>query len=366
MTRSLAVVGGLLVVAGGAALWWWSAAAGGGGAASSSPPAFDRRQVLADVGRLVIRPTLEDLERATAALAEAPDGPRWRRARLAWKRCEAFGFGPAKDLHIAQIIDFHPPRPGPLARFLEGDDPATAAALARSGAVRRGFGALEYMLFGPAADRREARAVALRQAMAQDIDGRARALGEAWLRGAGERPAYLEELTRAGAGSETFAMAQLGIDHLVSQLIVLVNEMAADRLGRPLGQRAGGTPQPARVESRWAAQSIPDLLATLDGVESVYRAARVVDGERAGEDGVGLDDLARHLDPELDARLQAAIAAARAALGRIERPLARAVEADPAPVEAAAEALAALHRLLATDLVGKLGVRYAFSDADGD
>ena len=318
-------------------------------------PSYDRSQVVVATVRRVIAPAYvefeeraEALEAATRAWASDPTPANleatrtaWREARAAWKWTEAFDFGPADDAHVNSNLDFWPAIPDRIEARLAEPRP-----LDQLGATERGLPVLEYLLFGPAGGdpvRRTAYVVLL----AGDVVAQARFLRGAW---EGE---YGADFATAGSGSRSYPTVESAVVRIVYRMAQLVRKAADLKLGRPLGHRTGGAPQPETVESRFSEGSIADLISNFEGLERLY-----VDG--------GLSDLVRTLDPALDARVRAAVGEVLAAVRSIPAPLSRTVESDPEKGEVAFRAVKALEHVLTVDLKGALGLGFEFRDTDGD
>jgi predicted lipoprotein len=329
----------------------------------------------------VVLPALDEvvlragaLADAARALADAPTQPTldaaqeaWRAARRPWKETEAFSFGPAMTERLSAAIDQIPVDPAKIELELAGTAELTDLYVDNLGANRKGFHAVEYLLFrgdddaavlaslttDAGAVRRRELAAVLARGIARDA-GR---LQTAWaLTGGG----YAETVTEPGAGNATYPTIKAVVDAFVNESVFLA-ELAADaRLAAPLGLSTGGTPRPELEESGPSDNSLADLAATVRGMRSVYTGSR--DGSVAG----GISGLVADRSPATDRELREAFATALAALDAVPRPFRTAVVDHRAEVQAAYDAVKELKRILGTEVVALLGATLKFNDNDGD
>lgn len=332
----------------------------------------DRRITARELGAEVAVPTLDDLiARVTdlrvacetfstklnlATLRDAQVA--WRAARVPWKQADAFGFGPASDLRLTpamdQVID-----PTKVEEEVSGSGEISEASVTDMGANRKGFHALEYLLFTPnetaqlAVFSSSPRRVALVVAYAQNLEARAKELREAWT---GEQ----DLLAHPGADNATYPTVADSIDAFVNESVFLA-ELAADaRLGKPSGTATGGVVQLDLVESRPSDNSLDDLTNTLRGIRNVYF------GSLDGTPGKGIGKLIVAASPSTDRDVREALSASFDAVAAIPRPYEQALTAKAPEIEVALNAIKELKTILATEVVGVLGATLKFNDNDGD
>jgi predicted lipoprotein len=139
-----------------------------GSSQSGEPLPGPRRAMLHDLTDVVILPTYaalvsetSGLARAGAALRDAPDAETlaamraaWRAARHPWKQSEAFRFGPSESLQlrIRTKLDWWPPNEERIEEEIAGSAVLTAEYIDGLGVNKRGFAALEYLLFDAIGD----------------------------------------------------------------------------------------------------------------------------------------------------------------------------------------------------------------------
>jgi len=341
---------------------------------------YDAKPVLDDVVHIVILPTLSDasaraaeLDAAAEAVSSDPTAESlgaaqdaWRSARAPWRSSDAFAFGPVETDGLGAAIDWWPAKPDTIEEKIAAGGAIDAAYIESLGTSAKGFMALEYLLFDstngddavlasltgdPAAARR-----AYVAAVAESLAGKVGTLHAAWAEDQGN---YAQELLLAGDGSKVFVSQKSAVDELVNQMVFQADNVL-NKIGKPAGKSNGGVPVPDAEESPRSDNSLADMLATLDGIQSVY------DGARGDKDGMGVSDLVRARNADVDDRVHDAFADARAKIEAIPPPFRAAVTDHVAEVDAAYEAARTLKRTLATEVVSVLGSTLRFNDADGD
>ncbi|MGE0550597.1 MAG: imelysin family protein [Kofleriaceae bacterium] len=338
----------------------------------------ERRIIARDLVNDVVEPTLDSvvdraaiLSTATEALAAAPSEmtldaaqAAWRDAREPWKQSEAFGFGPAMKMRLGVAIDQSPIDSAKIDEELAGTATISDAYVATLGANRKGFHALEYLMFrgdddavildglttDPVAERRRAYLVAI----AHDLSLNAAALRDAWESG------YTVRFTDPGSDNAEFPTIKSVIDTLTNESVFLAELIANAKIGKPAGTASGGTPAPELEESGPSDNSLADMADNLRGIRAIYTGS--LDG--AGTRGIG--QLVAKASPATDRAVRDAIAAAIAAVEAIPRPFRSALIDQRPEVAAAHDAVKELKRLLATEVIAVLGATLKFNDNDGD
>lgn len=344
-----------------------------------------RRQAVRAMTEDVVRPSLADvaaraveLSAAAAALGAAPsqatlDAARaaWRGARPPWKECDAFAFGPAADDRLAVAIDQVPVEPAKIEAEIAGAAALTVDYVETLGADRKGFHAIEHVLFGAGDDAAvlaslttDASAPRRRDlvvALAGNLERKVQELGRAWAPDGG---GYAELVAAPGAANPTYQTIKAVIDAFVNQAVFLTETVADARIGKPLGLATGGTPEPALEESGPSDNSLADMAASVRGIRAIYTGAR--DGGGGGSGGGGISALVAAQRPALDREARQLIDRALAAIDAVPRPFRVAVVEHQAEVQAAYDAVKELKLLLATEVLAALGATLSFNDNDGD
>jgi len=329
-----------------------------------------RQELLQSWGDDVILPTYREFETKTRtlddaaqALCEAPSESAltaaqesWWAARAPWKQSEILAFGPYTDepLRLGPKIDFWPARVDTIEGLLAGTEPIFPEAL---GASARGFPVIEYLLYQPEIDviaelQSTPRRCDYLLAVTGDLADRAVELRQAWDPAGGN---YLGELVNAGAEGSSYLSLNAAVSEVVNRMAFTIENIRTDKLGIPLGNTTGGSPQPDKAESRFSGRSLDDIRDNLTGFELLYFG-------NGDADSLGLDDYA----PEYSLPVREQLEAVRAALEQITLPLTQAVLDEPTRVVDVMEALTELQRLVQVDVMTALGLTPSFNDNDGD
>lgn len=336
-----------------------------------------RKRMLRDVAENVIAPDHAELATRAAALRDAVDAlavlqdqarldaaqAAWRAARAPWQESLVFRVGPVMDALFDSRMDQWPVDRARIETELAGTAELTPAYVGGLGANKKGFHAIEELLFdatggdaavlaalttGANADRRRTYLLAAADVLATD----AAALDAAWRADAG---GFVVRVADVG-GAGPFVTIKEATDAVVNEMVFLSEYVADARLGKPMGKQTGGVPQLDLVVSAPSDGTIDDMLANLRGIE------RAFDGADAG----GLGALVERASPSTARRVRSELAAAKTAVAAIPRPFAASVAAQAPEVEAAWQATRALRLTLATEVIAVLGATLSFNDNDGD
>jgi len=351
-----------------------------GGCASPLAPPSD--QLFKSLGYGVILPIYDDFIDESALLsdsaAELCSGPSadllaqtqdaWRRTRIPLKKSEAFRFGPMKTLGVDQAIDFWPTRPENIEEVVAATEPIDDTFIENLGTSAKGLPAIEYLLFDPEGGNEQIlvelndpatgeRRCEYLSAMARNVEAKAVLVRQAW---DSEDGHFLRDLITAGGDSDAYPTVSAATSDFVNSMIFLAESVQGMKIGGPLGKRSGGTPDPESAESYYSDNSLNDIIANLEGLQSLYLAKYGI------EDGSGFDDFVRLQNPELADDIADQIEAALEAVRAIPPPLTEAVVHHAALVETAYEEVRQVQVLLEGDFAGVLGSTVTFSDNDGD
>jgi predicted lipoprotein len=341
------------------------------GAACAPVPLGDgtKKAVVREIATSIISPTLDQIASRAGAMSSAIqhltadpsqqslDGARqaWRHARIPWKESEAFSLGPAVDLRLGAAIDQVPVDVAKIEVEIGGTWPLTDSYVETLGANRRGFHAIEHLLFRAEDDASvlvslsaDPRRRDFLDALSGNLERKVSELRLAW---APEGGNYLGRFIEPGTSNGTYPTIKSVIDALVNQSVFLSELIADERLGKPLGTASGAVPQPELEESGPSDNSIADMAASLRGIRNVYSPlARLVAAQ----------------SPATDLAVRGALEDALRSVEAIPRPYRSALSQQRPEVSAAYEAVKALKRILATEVVGALGATLKFNGNDGD
>jgi predicted lipoprotein len=345
-------------------------------ACSSTGEGDTRRELLESWSTGLIVPQYAQFEERSQALATAldtlcaaPDEASltaargaWTEARAPFKQAEVFAFGPYSrpEFRIGPKIDSWPARPDSIEQYLAGTDPVDPARLAELGVFNKGLPVIEYMIFAPdvsaPARLQEPRRCEYLRSVGVELVSRARELHEAWAPEAGN---FAEQLSGAGRTSTAWRSLRDAFSEVINRMGFTIENVRRDKLGRPLGDMAGGVAVPDEAESRFSGRSIPDILDNLAGIEVLYFGDPV-------RNLPGVTRYATERGENFDERFSVALAAARVALDGVGMPLTQAVAAEPELVREASAKLLDLQTLIQTELISALGLSLNFNDNDGD
>ena len=293
----------------------------------------------------------------TACAAPGPIDPAPVRAAYdatfdAWARIGHIRFGPGEENGTIFGIEFWPDTksstPRTLAMLVADENPAVddPAAFAGQSVAARGLMAIDQLLFDPAATPPEGGTYPCRllAAITTDLAATADRLVARWddpwgtiltTAGAPDNPVYFtpDEATKALYSALTEGL-QMDIDL---------------RLGRPLG--TWDKPQPRRAEAWRSGRSLPNLVASTEGMRAFVETVFVP--------AIGADEAAPVLN-SFDAALAAA--------GRITAPIDVEVATPQGRihVEALQVALRHVQEEVASHVGPTLGVASGFNSMDGD
>lgn len=283
----------------------------------------------------------------------------WWAARTPWKEAEIVNFGPVVEFpeRLGPKLDAWPASVTAIETMLTSDEGLTPEDFAVKGALKRGLPVVEYLLHVEgdgtlAAFESDPRRCAVLLGVARDVEVNAGALVLAW------EQTWLARLTDPTVDTtDMWDTTQDVLDEWVNRMAFTVENIRADKLGRPLGDTSGGSPLPDTLESRYSARSLRDARDALAGVAAAFHGA--------GPAQPGVAALLER-DPALVAQVTQQLVDADSALAAVPEPLEASLTGAPEAIVAAQEALRALQVTLQTDVAQALDVTIAFNDNDGD
>lgn len=338
-------------------------------------PGLSRSALLEAVGACALQTAREAMAKAyklaeiVQELETRPDArdqarAAFREALDVWQIAEAMQFGPAARKDIpggAGMRDFIYAFPAQsrcsVEETLVANSFRSPDFLSTALVNRRGFGALEYLLFfesspqtcaaSPAlamlpAEEREARKRAYAALLAGDLLARMQALGDAWDASKGN---HLATLATAGPGNAVYPTTKVAFNAVGHALFYVERDVKDIKLAQPLGLReCMAETCPELLESQFAGRSKANVRANLAGFR------RLIEGCGPDFSGVGFDDLLQALNAGTVATtMHDRILAAGAALDAIEEPdLRPALAADKPSVRALYDALKGITDLVKT------------------
>ncbi len=347
-----------------------------------APPAgFDRTALIQRIIDEIALPGTKQfvaaagaLDAAAQAFVTAPDETAlaavrtaWRTASTTWHRLDVFT---GRELMtVRSRINKWPPNLMMIERLLKAHTPITPQQVAGAGSTQKGLATLATLLF-PAPGNSDTVLATLTgvggaqlrtylTALTADLVNAAGDYQRVWTTASEVDPSrgYAATLIATAHGTGTTADA---VGMLLNDMVEMLEGILAEKLAAPLGKSVGGdgAPAPGLVEAAGSGEAVRAMLASLSGLQAVYRA-----GYDDYLDSLGADDAG---GTPLSSAIDAQITASMAALQAIDGPLEEAVRSEAAQVEAANAAIKSLLVLVKVDMANKLGITITFSDADGD
>jgi predicted lipoprotein len=270
----------------------------------------------------------------------------------AWARIGHLRFGPAEEDSTGFAVEFWPDTKGStprtLAALIAAEDPVVddPVAFAEVSVAARGLMAIDQLVYDPAAEPIVAGGYRCRllTAITGDL-----ATTTATLRARWQDP-WGGFLTSAGADDNSVYLApDESTRALYSALVDGLQHDIDLRLGRPLG--TFDRPQPRRAEAWRSARALPNVVASLEGLQALFETAF------APEIG----------DAEAEP-VRRAFEAAFAAAGRVQGPIDAEVATPQGRihVEALQGALRKVQTEVASHVGPTIGVTSGFNAMDGD
>ena len=307
-----------------------------------------------------------ELDNTAASLCSSPveaaledTRQAWRSARASWLESSAMSFGPVMDRRSESLLDWSPTNTEAVEEALADAGFSTSADQVRNSysAGRRGFGAIEHLLFRKGALKELSdtpAACAYLTALTQVTREETAGILMDWTGGGELGTPYQDYFTDRASLSLIPGDA---VEEVVRTQVFLIRDIVHMRMAAALGLRDDGQDLTA-IPGNAADNGLADLRNELAGMQRVY--------EGAGADSLGISALVRPLSGETDRRLREQFVAAIEAVDAVEGPLRVAIAERPEQVNVLYDRLADIQLTLATEVVSLLGVSVGFSDTDGD
>jgi len=337
---------------------------------------LDREVVLQGIGENVIVPFHQDFQKECQRLYEITEifqnNPsenqlievqnQWKTTQTAWKKCEVFEFGTARDLFMHNKIGKWETNTGFIERNLNGSETLDANFVQNSGSTSKGLPAIEFLLFGeidsdstqkqlesftimPIAERKRQYLTA----MTADLWIQSTELQQVWQN---EIPTFQSKTKNGIQGS---------LNILVNAQISLLEEVVNSKLGKPLGKDNGGTPNPKDAEAFRSEFSLDLIRANLEGIQASFQ----------GTEDMGLSQLQELRNYKQNGKLlyenidnQFDICFTE--FEKLQNPLSEMVTTEPENLEDFYMATRDLLVLFKVDLASALSITVTFNDNDGD
>lgn len=318
---------------------------------------FSDAQIIKDFADQVVVPTYtllntraEALVTAVNALAAAPSEAgltaaqdAWKATRVPWEQSEGFLFGPVDSAGIDPAIDSWPVERAELDSVIASSDTLTVTYVASLDVNKKGFHAVEYLLFGPGNSKKvedfTEREFAYLTAAAGELQANTEVLVKGWTEGLDGGQPYREVFVTAGeAGNTVYPSLDAAAQEIIEGMVAILDEVAQGKIGDPYSEQ-----DTLLVESQFAFNSLTDFKDNIRSVQNAYLGK--VDA--TGTSGRGLTTFVAAQDPALDTRVRAEITASLDALNAIAEPFRDAIT-DPAQAPKIENAQATILSLMET------------------
>ena len=318
-------------------------------------PAY--RLVAEDAAELDNKATSLCSSPSNAALEETRQA--WHSARASWLQSRAIWFGPVMDGRSESLLDWSPTDTEAMDGALADVGFSVSADQVRNtySASRRGFGAMEYLLFreGALDELADTPATCAYLAALTRVtrEETADILAD-WTEGGELGTPYKDYFTDRASLS---LISSDAVEEVVRTQVFLIRDIVHMRMAPALGLRGDGQDLTA-IPGNAADNGLSDLRSELVGMQRVY--------EGAAPDSEGISALVKPLSEETDRRLREQFTAAIEAVDVVEGPMKVAIIERPEQVNLLYDRLADIQLTLATEVVSLLGVSVGFSDTDDD
>jgi hypothetical protein len=262
----------------------------------------------------------------------------WKTSRKYWELSEAFLFGPASDYNIDPHIDSWPLDKDAMDRLLvEIRNGADYSLDNNFGYGLLGFHSIEYMLYELSADGNSSSIHSTNYTteelkylvmVAEDLRNQCVCLEACWAgteNVSSQKQQILEEaeldkakdygwmMQNAGKAGSIYKTYQEVAEEILQGCIDIADEVGNTKIGRP---HQGSTVDDRNyIESPYSLNSIEDFVDNIKSIRNSYCGANTTDAS--------VSKYIKTVNPELDARVQAAIENAITAISAIPEPFAK-------------------------------------------
>ncbi len=339
---------------------------------------FDRKSMLENIGSNVIIPTYDTLKQTTEllniAIKSFKDSPSsaslikaqnaWKAAAYRWAMAEMVKFGPAENIFLEENINYWPISSAAIESEISGKTEFSSDYITTIGVTKKGFSALEYLLFS-----KQGNEVVLKQyidnnarknylmALSENVSGLASKTYQAWLPTGSN---YVGSFISA-SGTDVNSSTGFMINSMIMKLEDLINK----KIGRPAGLSVASIVDPSKVEASYSDYSNALMLANIKSLTSIFT------GTNGSSNGVGFDDYFNFIKADYNGTPLASTVTYRMksfekAIMAIPNPYASSLGTSTQPAKDAWTAGKSLLVLMKVDVPSQLGVTITFTDNDGD
>ena len=330
------------------------------------------RDVLISLTDTVIVPAYQDVSQDAVAFMQSVDGlcgapsptslttarESWRTARAAWMRSEAMWFGPVMDRRSTGLLDWSPTDTGGIDESLSaGTAPTNEEVREILASHRRGFGAMEHLLFDSdvlADPQQGATACVYLASLAAITQEETAAILAEWVEGTEGRPGYKDYFSDR---ADVSLIPSAAVADVVRVQFFLIRDIVDGRLATAMGLRDDAADLSV-IPGNAADNGLEDIRTELLGMRAIY--------EGSGADGLGISHLVAQLSEDTDARLKEQFRAAFEAIEAVSGPFRDTLARRTPQLQTLYDRLSDVQRTIGTEVVSLLGVSIGFTDTDGD
>lgn len=265
----------------------------------------------------------------------------WRAARQAWEQSEAFLFGPVSTENIDPRIDTWPVNFTDLDAQLDSDHAFTESYINNLEDALKGFHPIEYLIFGEGgnktANQLTARDLEYLQGLTLNLTTLTTQLADQWNKD--DLSSYYFQFIEAGKGSSTYGTQRAAFEEMVNAMVDICDEVANGKLTEPFVAS-----DPSLEESPFSKNSFVDFTNNITGVQDVYLGKYLTDG-------MGLEDMVRKNNLQLDGEIKTSLNTAISTLNNFAEPFGAAIIDQRVQVQKAIDAVNDLKTLLEEKLL---------------
>lgn len=295
----------------------------------------------------------------------------WRANSNSLKESEITQFGPSVQGGYYESMDpwvnsylSNPPDTTSINSYIAGVSTISLATITTLSKLQRGLPAIEYLLFDDGTGNSSltsictnltGRRLQFLTQLVTDYYNNANALKAAWINTSGN---FANELPNAGMGSSFFESKKTAMDTLINQMVGILNSIIDKKLGYPAGLNvsSSGVIRSSNIESRYADNSVDNLVSNLKSIRSYY----------TGSGGAGISDYVKNLNPILDRKIIAQIEDAIQKTQSISNLRTSLSSSNLTTIRDAFNSIRTLRTTLTTELSSLSGTGTVTTTGDGD
>lgn len=231
----------------------------------------------------------------------------WRDSRAPWEQSEGFLFGPVDTDGVDPAIDAWPVNEVDLNNVLASSDVLTESYIESAIDEIKGFHTIEFLLWAVDGNKQLAdfsdREFEYLLAATENLKNRTQQLSDAW------STSYATTFKSAGESTSVFTSQKSALETLTTALIAIADEVGNGKIEDPLNGNGGSADQ-TKEESRFSHNSKTDFSNNIKSISNIYNGTYFVDG-------MGLSDIIKLENSDLDTEFNQALTNAIQAIDNI-------------------------------------------------